>query len=668
MWLNGLNPEQQEAALHNHGPLLILAGAGSGKTTVLVSRTGRLISEKVASASEILVLTFTNKAARELRHRVAAKLGPQGQKIWAGTFHSFGLMILKKYAGLKNLVVFDSADAQAVVKELLRDIRVVGKDKFDLDRLVNLINQFRSGEKFANQTWDDYFHLAERLYPDYEKKLKAYGAVDFEGLLLEPIKFLKKNPDIKEKIQKDFQQVMVDEFQDTNKLQMELLHQILGPHQNIAVVGDDDQSIYGWRGAEVKNILQFPRNFKNCKVVKLERNYRSLASILNLANHVIAENKTRHGKVLIPHSVGDEAIIPELFCLENEDEEADFVVQEIQNFVQKDLKLGDIAVLYRSNTQGALIESSLKRNNIQYSISGGTSIFERKEVKDLMAYLRLSLRVEDISLKRILNTPSRGLGDSSLEKLVHYAETHKISFYQACLRWQEAGLQAKGGAGIESLFEFIKSLSGKILDSSQTGKPGEKFVQAMRDIGYRDFIYQTASEPQQGEKKWVLVEIFGRILDSYLAKRSLEKSSLSDFIEAMTLRDDESEEEEVEKVQLMTLHASKGLEFPAVILIGLEEDLLPHRTLGADIDEERRLFYVGVTRAEHYLVMSWCRSRRRHGQIRPVTRSRFITNLPQNLILEHPLGPRGVTGAVRDQMVGNFLNQLQGRLNPPKHQ
>jgi DNA helicase-2/ATP-dependent DNA helicase PcrA len=665
MWLNGLNPEQQEAALHNRGPLLILAGAGSGKTTVLVSRTGRLITEKVAAPQEILVLTFTNKAARELRHRVAAKLGPQGSKIWAGTFHSFGLYLLKKYAGMKNIVVFDSADAQSVVKELMRDIKIAGKDKFDVDRLVNLINQFRGGEKFNNQTWDEYFHLAHRLYPDYERKLKAYGAVDFEGLLLDPLNLLKNNPETRDKIRNDFQQIMVDEFQDTNKLQMELIEQILGPHQNITVVGDDDQSIYGWRGAEVKNILQFPRNFKNCKVVKLERNYRSLAPIINLANHVIAENKTRHGKVLIPHS-SEEALRPELFCLETEDEEADFVVQEIRHFLQQGLKLGDIAVLYRSNTQGGLIESCLKRNNIQYSISGGTSIFERKEVKDMMAYLKLSLRMDDVSLKRIFNTPSRGLGDTSLEKLVQFAESQKISFYQACKRWEEAGLQSKAGTSLETLLEFLKGIADHIINPAFAGTPGEKFVQLIRDLGYRDFVYQTSSEPSQGEKKWLLVEVFGRILDSYIAKRALEKSVLQDFIEAMTLRDDDSDAEEAEKVQLMTLHASKGLEFPAVILVGVEEDLLPHRTLGADVDEERRLFYVGVTRAEKHLVLSYCKSRKRHGQLRPVARSRFIMNLPPELIHEHPKGFRGVTGAAREDLVSGFLSQLQGKLAPPK--
>lgn len=664
MWLEGLNPEQQEAALHNYGPLLILAGAGSGKTTVLVSRTGRLISERIVKPQNILVLTFTNKAARELRHRVAAKMGEQGQKIWASTFHSFGLMILKKYAGIKNLIVFDSADAQSVVKELMREIRIAGKDKFDIDRLVGLINRFRGGERFANQTWDEYIHLAERLYPDYERKLKAYGAVDFEGLLLDPLNFLKKNPDVRKRIQEDFQQVMVDEFQDTNKLQMELLHQILGPHQNIAVVGDDDQSIYGWRGAEVKNILQFPRNFKNCKVVKLERNYRSLAPILNLANHVIAENKTRHGKVLVPHH-SHSGVVPELFCLENEDEEADFVVQEVRNFQKSGLSLGDIAVLYRSNSQGALIESSLKRNNIQYSISGGTSIFERKEIKDMMAYLRLSVRPDDVSLKRILNTPTRGLGDTSLEKLVAYAESTKTSFFKACTQWRAAGLQLKAGASLEVLLQFLRDFSGALLRPG-TDSPGTRFVEAIRNLGYRDFLFQTSSEPSQGEKKWILIEIFGRILDSFMAKRPLDKSSLVDFIEAMTLRDEESDEEQTEKVQLMTLHASKGLEFPAVILVGLEEDLLPHKTLGSDIDEERRLFYVGVTRAEKHLIMSCCRARKRHGQLRPVSRSRFITQLPKDLLKEHPWGLRGVSGAARDEMVGDFLSKLQGRIGTAK--
>jgi superfamily I DNA/RNA helicase len=665
MWFQGLNPEQQEAVAHDYGPLLILAGAGSGKTTVLVSRTGRLIQSKIVKPEEVLVLTFTNKAARELKHRVSAKLGPVGQKIWAGTFHSFGLYFLKKYVGLKNLAIFDTSDSHSVIKELMRDIKIVGKDKFDVDRLGNLINSFRCGEKFQNQTWDEYFHLAHRLFPDYERKLKAYGAVDFEGLLLEPLKHLKEKPELKEKVRSDFKQMMVDEFQDTNKTQMQLIEALLGPHQNISVVGDDDQSIYGWRGAEVQNILQFPRNYKACKVVKLERNYRSVAPILDLANHVISENKTRHGKVLKPQA-GDASVLkPELFCLENEDEEADFVVHEIRNFVKQDLKMGDIAVLYRSNSQGAMIESALKRNRMDYSISGGTSIFEKKEIKDMMAYLKLSLRWDDMSLKRIFNTPTRGLGDTSLEKTVQFSETQKITFYQACVRWSEAGLLPKAGASLESLMEFVRGLADYIIDPAVTGSPGDKFVQKLNELGYREFIYQSAAEPSQGEKKWRLVEIFGRILDSYIAKRTLDRGSLSDFIDAMTLRDDEKEDDS-QKVQLMTLHASKGLEFPAVLLVGLEEDILPHRTLGSDIDEERRLFYVGVTRAEKHLVLSYCRTRKRHGQVRPAFRSRFITKLPENLLIEHPWGQRGVSGQARDDMVGDFLTRLKTRLEPAK--
>ena len=665
MWLNGLNPEQQDAVSHDHGPLLILAGAGSGKTTVLVSRTGRLIQQRIAKPEEILVLTFTNKAARELKHRVTKKLGPVGQKIWAGTFHSFGLHFLKKYVGLKNLAIFDTSDTHSVIKELMRDIKVVGKDKFDIDRLGNLINSFRCGEKFNHITWDEYHHLAHRLFPDYERKLKAYGAVDFEGLLLEPLKHLKDKPELKEKIRNDFQQIMVDEFQDTNKTQMQLIESLLGAHQNISVVGDDDQSIYGWRGAEVQNILSFPKNYKNCKVVKLERNYRSLAPILNLANHIISENQNRHGKILKPNATISELGQPEMFCLESEDEEADFVIHEIRHFQQQNLKLGDIAVLYRSNSQGALIESALKRNRFDYSISGGTSIFEKKEIKDLIAYLKLSLRWDDMSLKRVFNTPTRGLGDTSLEKLVQFSEERKITFYQACRKWSEAGLQNRAGESLESFLTFISSLSEVILDPQTTGSPGEKFLKKIQEIGYREYIYQSVSEPAQGEKRWNLVEIFGRILDSYMAKRSVEKSTIVDFIEAMTLRDDEKEDDS-EKVQLMTLHASKGLEFPAVILVGLEEDILPHRTLGSDIDEERRLFYVGITRAQQHLVLSHCRTRRRHGQVRPTFRSRFLAKLPAELVKEHPWGHRGVSGIARDEMVGDFLNKLKNRLEPEK--
>ena len=384
-WTQGLNPEQAKAVEHNFGPLLILAGAGSGKTTVLVSRTGRIISERVAKAQEICVLTFTNKAARELKHRVSVKLGAQGQGLWAGTFHSFGLQILRrfhKHAGLSPYFgIVDQSDCNSVIKDLLKDIKNSTKEKFDVDKLLNMINDRRTGTALKVEGEDEYHEMVEMLTPKFNKRLEMLGVVDFEGLLIKPLQLFKEHPDILEKVQNSFSQVMVDEFQDTNRLQMDLIHQLVKSHNNISVVGDDDQSIYGWRGAEVKNILNFPREHKGCEVIKLERNYRSSSEILAVANAAISHNKNRHGKILKPQSAENTGVKPEVFILDREEDECEFVVTEIQHFMRQEAcKYQDFAILYRSNTQGGLIESSLRRANIPYTISGGTSKIGRAHV------------------------------------------------------------------------------------------------------------------------------------------------------------------------------------------------------------------------------------------------------------------------------------------------
>ncbi|UXR64999.1 ATP-dependent helicase [Bdellovibrio bacteriovorus] len=665
-WFKGLNPEQQKAVKHNFGPLLILAGAGSGKTTVLVSRTGRLISERVAQAQEICVLTFTNKAARELKHRVSAKLGSAGTGMWAGTFHSFGLQILRrfhKHAGLSPYFgIVDQSDCNAIVKDLVKDIKNSSKDKFDTDKILNMINDRRTGMAPQTEAFDEYHEMVEVLTPKFTKRLEHLGVVDFEGLLIKPLTLLKENPEILEKVQGMFTQVMVDEFQDTNRLQMDLIAQIVQSHNNISVVGDDDQSIYGWRGAEVKNILNFPQEFTPCEVIKLERNYRSSAEILAVANAAISKNKNRHGKILRPQIAEDTGQLPELFILDREEDECEFVVSEILNFQRQGYSYKDMAVLYRSNTQGGLIESSLRRANVPYHISGGTSIFDRREIKDLMAYLKQALAPNEVSLRRIINVPSRGIGDTTIEKLSEFALKKRINFVDACRFWQEAGVQDKAGESIDNLMLFIENLPKNILDFQVGSTPGAKMVQIFQDIGYREYVYGTAADPTSAEKKWMVVEILGRILDAYLGRRSYDVENIKSFVDSMLLRDDMSEEELENKVQLMTLHASKGLEFPVVILAGLEEDLLPHKNLGSDIDEERRLFYVGVTRAKKRLVMSRCQQRKRNGVVKPVAPSRFLLELPKELYTEFPLGARPVVGQEREDLVASFLSKLDSKL------
>lgn len=654
----GLNPEQIKAVEHRDGPLLILAGAGSGKTTVLVNRAGHLIAHG-AAAKDLTVLTFTNKAARELKHRVTAKLGKSAKGLWAGTFHSFGLQLLRQYHGKAGLPerfgIIDQTDSQAVLKDLMKNLTVAGRDKFDMEKLLTLVNDIRLFGKIKSVVESEYSEVAEALLPRYLKRLNHLGAVDFEGLLLKPLELLKEHPEIQEKVRHRIKFLMVDEFQDTNATQMKLIDAILDTHRNIAVVGDDDQSIYGWRGAEVSNILDFPKRYKPCEVIRLERNYRSSGEILNLANAVIAQNRHRHGKILRSEARGRGAHKPELFRFESEEIEAESIVREIRKILDSGRKPSDLAILYRSNSQAASMETLLRQEQIPYSVSGGTSIFDRKEIKDVLAYLRASLFGTDLAVRRILNTPSRGIGDTSFEHLDQFAKEHKIPFIKALERWQEAGVNEHSGDSIMTFLQVLKDLPEQILNA----QPGASLLQFLDQIGYRKAVFDSVAEASSGEKKWALLEIFSRILERRLHKLSVDREGLGEFIDQMELRDDPNDSD-ADEVSLMTLHASKGLEFPVVFLIGVEEDLLPHRTLGSDTDEERRLFYVGITRAQEKLILSYCQTRRRYGAPRPVSPSRFLLEVDQNLFVKFEEGVRPWAEGEHEKRIAEFLKSLDG--------
>jgi superfamily I DNA/RNA helicase len=661
-WTNGLNPEQVQAVLHNQGPLLILAGAGSGKTTVLVSRAGRLISEKIVPAQNMTVLTFTNKAARELKTRVGKKIGDTAREIWTGTFHGFGLQILKtfpKEAGLDtHFGILDSSDSSSLIREILKETKSGAKAAFDPDRLLNIINAKRSKQAYA-KVEDEYEDMAEVLKEKYEKKLRLLNVVDFESLLLLPLQLMRENEEARTRIQRRAHFLMVDEFQDTNFVQMEWIRLMLGVDQNIAVVGDDDQSIYGWRGAVIANILDFPKEFKKCKTIELNRNYRSNAPILNLANQAIQFNEKRHGKVLKSQREFKRKDLPEVFVFENEHDEAQGIVREIQDQIRLGKKPGEIAVLYRSNSQGAFIEGELRKNRIQYEITGGTSIFERKEAKDTITYLEQSLRSHDLGLKRILNIPSRGLGDVALEKLVDFSKNHGQPMKKTLQEVVSVGLQPQAVEGVQSFLEALKNLPDNILSAThEVGSVTQAWKKYFEEIGYYQYLQKEATKLETAQSRWIRVEIVGRILENHLLQNGFSKESLREFLEKIILRnDDKDEEDRSHSVQLMTLHASKGLEFPVVILAGLEEDLLPHKTLGGHIEEERRLFYVGVTRAQELLMMTRCRMRQRYGQLRPVSPSRFLVQLDASLYLEHEHGVRPWKAEERANMVAAFLKK-----------
>lgn len=658
VWLEGLNPEQRSAVSHDHGPLLILAGAGSGKTTVLVSRTGRLISEKLTKPERICVLTFTNKAANELKVRVAKKIGAHAEKVWAGTFHGFGLRFLKEHWKEANLPakfgVIDSSDAQAIIKDLLRDHRALEKEAFKVENLMARIAHQRvtngKGDKL-DETIESA--MAEVLTPKYVRRLRQLGVVDFEDLLLRPLTMMRENDELKNKLQHRYDFVMVDEFQDTNMIQMQMVDQLTAAHRNIAVVGDDDQSIYGWRGAEIRNILDFPKRYKNCNVIRLERNYRSSTSILSLANAIIATNKDRHTKILRP-ALNQEGQKPELFIYENEEEEVDQLVSELTELKKSGHRWKDIAILYRSNSQGGLVEGGLRRAQIPYKISGGTALFDRKEAKDVLAFLQCSLYPNEVAFRRIINLPARGVGDKALEGIE--ALHGSSAFHEKAKAWARQNTEEKASVGILNLFDFLADFKKQLYQSTISAE--EIFNSEFRKLGYREVVNQSSREAKAADSRWLIVTILGRILDGMFQRHGRSLDTLHMFTDCMSLRDPANEGDDgKDEVQMMTLHACKGLEFPIVFLIGVEEDLLPHAKLGQNADEERRLFYVGVTRAQQHLILTRVQQRKRYGRLQPSAPSRFLLELDPNLFAEHQ-GCRPLVTGQRESMLADLMAKL----------
>ncbi len=656
-WLQDLNPEQAEAVLHNDGPLLILAGAGSGKTTVLVARTGRLISEKKTTPERICVLTFTNKAATELKHRVARRLGERAKKVWAGTFHSFGLKFLKEYwkeAGLpKKFGVIDSGDSTAILKDLAKNIRDYEKAQLNLELLANKIAWIRQHGKEPVLDGSPEAAAAIVFAPRYQRRLRELGVVDFEELLLRPLKMMNESPELKEKVQKRFDYIMVDEFQDTNSTQMKLVDLLSQTHGNLAVVGDDDQSIYGWRGAEIQNILQFPKRYKQCCVIRLERNYRSSETILKLANEVIANNKMRHGKVLKPGRPNP-GQLPELFVFENEENEVDETLRELQNFYKQGYTWRDMAILYRSNSQGGLMEGGLRRMQIPYKLSGGTALFDRKEAKDVLAYLRCMFYPSEVAFRRILNVPARGIGEKTLDEIELIEDGE---FFKKTNVWAQKNLQEKAGQGIIELFEFLQNLKKALVYSSEGAE--EILDREMTKLGYRQLVNQSYKDLQAAEGRWLSVVILGRILEGMFKRHGRTEDTLEMFVDSMELRDvgDDDGDNPPDEVQMMTLHSCKGLEFPLVFLLGVEEDLLPHARLGQNTDEERRLFYVGITRAQKHLILSRVQQRKRYGKLQDVAPSRFLLEVDSKLYTEI-IGARPLAEGQKTQMLADLLKKL----------
>ncbi len=697
--LSKLNAPQREAAGHGGGPLLVLAGAGSGKTRVITFRIAHLLANGIPPQA-ICAVTFTNKAAEEMRERVQGLVRDKATsyKLTIGTFHALGLQILKaerKALGMpRGFTVYDQSDQMGALREALRHVKDMGRDgerRFDVKSVLSRIslakNAFIDAEEYEGNPADEYDAITAQVYPKYQEMLRACAAFDFDDLIVEPVRLFKRDAEVGRRWAEKFRYVMVDEFQDTNKAQLELVKQLVIDHQNLTVVGDDDQSIYSWRGADPTNILRFDELFPGAKIVKLEQNYRSTTNILAAANEVIANNKQRHGKKLwsqipagapIVHAV---ALTPE--------DEARWIGAQIHELRKDGFRWQDIAVLYRSNIQSKILEEELRQASIPYVMYGGQQFFERKEVKDLIAYLRVAMNPRDeLALRRIINYPARGIGATSVDKLVTAAQAKHATLWDA-LRSAVTGTASLPGMGVAMLADeerapqqvevaaelrgatrngiielvhVVSELASSITETSDAVTATRTLIE---DIRLYDDLKMASGSMSAAQRRIDNVEgllnSLGRFTEKHKANPAAAggepgvayREALAEYLRMLSLESkDEDKEQGTDRVVLATLHGAKGLEFPACFLIGLEEELLPHiRTLqpqstdvmakpngevdvdhATDISEERRLCYVGITRAQRKLFLTRACTRVSRGRSVPRTPSRFLLEIPDELL------------------------------------
>lgn len=632
----GLNPQQAEAVINTEGPMLIMAGAGSGKTKVLTCRVANLL-QKGVRPYRILAITFTNKAAAEMRERVNNMSGPAAKDVWLFTFHAFCARFLRMeidklpgYGG--NFAIYDTADSQNLIKQILKEMNLDDK-RFQpsgiLSRISNAKNALQDAAAFARQAGDFYEQKVADIYSRYEQKLQLNNALDFDDLLMLSIKLLQENKEVREKYQDRFDYLLVDEYQDTNHAQYLLTKFLAAKHRNICVVGDADQSIYGWRGADIQNILDFEKDYPDAKVIKLEQNYRSTQIILDAANAVIENNTGRKPKNLWTENKSGANII--YFQAVDERDEARFVIEQLQNLQRtENKKLGDMAILYRTNTQSRIFEEMLIKSGISYNMVGGLKFYERKEIKDIIAYLRVIFNPADsLSLLRIINVPKRGIGDASLAKIQAYAAANNVSLF-------EAVSNAAAIDGLSSRFvSKLDDLAGIIFElmNLTNEAPVEDLIdRVLRDTGYLEEL-ENERTPQAQSRIDNLHELIS-VAQEFAA--SEEENNLENFLAHVALVSDVDDTELGEDaITLMTLHSSKGLEFPVVFLVGMEEGLFPHaRTLmdETEIEEERRLCYVGITRAKEKLFLSSTKMRTIYGNTVTYPPSRFLQEIPARLV------------------------------------
>ncbi len=640
-----LNPQQQAALKYIDGPLLVLAGAGSGKTSVITQKIAYLVEECGIPARNIAAVTFTNKAAREMKARVASLLSkPDGRGLTVSTFHNLGLNIIRseiKALGFKpGFSILDQEDCRNLLKELLA--RNSELDEKLIDTAQNTSSTWKNGllepHQAASASAGNSEQATAMLYERYQRALKAYNAVDFDDLIMTPVLLFRNNPEILGKWKRRIRYLLVDEYQDTNLAQYELVRTLVNEKQALTVVGDDDQSIYAWRGARPENLMQLQTDFPSLNIIKLEQNYRSTGRILKAANTLIANNPHLISKALWSELGPGDPL--RFISSDNEDGECERVVNEIIDMrLKRRCKYSDFAVLYRGNYQAKIIEIKLQSQSIPYEITGGQSFYAKTEIKDIMAYLRLIINPDDDNaMMRIINTPRRQIGPTTLEKLGEYSNKRTLSLYDAI---DEVGLTATMPANNLERLKRFKHWVQNINRNVYNGKPIEAINEMLDDIEYLDWLKANASSDHVAHKRWDNVQFLltqlAQVLKNDETETDEEKgdTKIENAISKLILRDlldREKEESADDKVQLMTLHAAKGLEFLHVFMVGMEEDILPHKNSveGGAIEEERRLAYVGITRAQRTLTMTSARQRTQFGDTSPTTPSRFVDELPED--------------------------------------
>src|SRR5690625_3959381 len=638
--LTGLNTEQQEAVKHTDGALLIMAGAGSGKTRVLTHRIAYLLKEKDVSPRNVLAITFTNKAAREMKDRVKKLVGAESEQIWVSTFHSMCVRILRRDIDQigynRTFTIIDSGDQLTAMKQVLRNLNMDPK-QFDPRAMLGQIgaakNELITPKEYENQVGNYYERQIAQIYEAYQTMLQKNQSLDFDDLIMQTIHLFERVPEVLEYYQRRFQYIHVDEYQDTNHAQYQLVKQLASRFQNLCVVGDSDQSIYRWRGADIENILSFEKDYPAAKVVFLEQNYRSTKSILAAANKVIERNPGRKPKNLWTENEDGQKL--QYYQGSTERDEALFVVDNIQDFVQSKKYLPhEIAILYRTNAQSRAIEDALVKSTIAYQMVGGTRFYDRKEIKDMIAYLRLITNPDDdFSFERVVNVPKRGIGATSIDRLRAYATDHGISLYQTIKEVDFRGVTPRAANALSEFDALLTSL----IQQQEFLSATDMVEEVLERTGYEQMLKNEQSIESMSRLE--NLEEFKTVTQEFEASSEEDQSLVAFLTDLALIADidavDEEDPDHQEKVTLMTLHAAKGLEFPVVFLVGMEENVFPHsRSMMDDeeMEEERRLAYVGITRAEQELYLTHAKMRTLYGRTNMNPMSRFITEIPEDLI------------------------------------